>query len=190
MCIMLHKVILPVAINKWSLLKQRFIAWRICVLIKMSEVAPSLPGTADKLKFTDKELNTLVDNIAKLGDQLFGAQTSPADKDKIWEDIQKQLNAVGGKKMSIEEIKRAWKNLKKQTKKKIDHNKTQKLLESKGQTANLLELTPIEQRVEVVLQNKQIFTEDFQEELDEGKTHSKTSYCATYICFKIHTFTP
>ncbi|XP_069829394.1 myosin-binding protein C, slow-type isoform X4 [Dendropsophus ebraccatus] len=126
-------------------------------------------GTADKTKLSDEELSTLVDAITKLGSQLFGAQTSPADKDKLWADIQKQINAVGGKNMSIDEIKKSWKNLKRQTKKKLDHNKTQKLLESKGQEPDLIELTPIEQRVEVLLQNKQIFSEDFQEEPDEAE---------------------
>ncbi|XP_044136592.1 myosin-binding protein C, slow-type isoform X16 [Bufo gargarizans] len=126
-------------------------------------------GTADKPKFTDDELNILVDNIAKLGLQLFGSQTSPADKDKMWADIQKQLNAVGGKNRSIEEIKKAWNKLKKQTKKKVEHNKTQKLLESKGQEANYIELTRIEKRVEVMLQNKQVFSEDFHEEPDEAE---------------------
>ncbi|KAM3924101.1 myosin-binding protein C, slow-type isoform 1-T1 [Leptodactylus fuscus] len=126
-------------------------------------------GTAEKPQFTDEELNSLVDNISKLGSQLFGTQTSPADKDKIWAEIQKQLNAVGGKNRSIEDIKKAWNNLKKRTKKKMDHNKTQKILESKGQKANLIDLTPIEKKVEVILQNKQIFSEDFQEEPDEAE---------------------
>ncbi|XP_073507583.1 myosin-binding protein C, slow-type isoform X10 [Phyllobates terribilis] len=126
-------------------------------------------GTPEKPTLTDEELNTLVDNIAKLGPQLFGAQASPADKDKVWADIQEKLSAVGGKKRSIEEIKKAWNNLKKQTKKKIDHNKTQKIMENKGQKANFMELTPIEKRVEIMIQDKQIFSEDFREEPDEAE---------------------
>ncbi|XP_077121725.1 myosin-binding protein C, slow-type isoform X7 [Ranitomeya variabilis] len=124
-------------------------------------------GTPEKPTLTDEELNTLVDNIAKLGPQLFGAQTTPADKDKVWADIQEKLSAVGGKKRSIDDIKRAWNNLKKQTKKKIDHNK--KIMENKEQKANLIELTPIEKRVEVMLQDKQNFSEDFREEPDEAE---------------------
>ncbi|KAM5170459.1 myosin-binding protein C, slow-type isoform 2-T2 [Mantella aurantiaca] len=126
-------------------------------------------GGADTPTFTDEELNTLVDNIANLGPQLFGAQTNVADKDKMWADVQKHINAVGGNNRPIEEIKKAWKNLKRQTKKKLDHNKTQKILESKGETAKLVELTALEKRVEVVLQIKEIDSEDFHEELNEAE---------------------
>ncbi|XP_072257214.1 myosin-binding protein C, slow-type isoform X5 [Pyxicephalus adspersus] len=126
-------------------------------------------GEADKPKFTDEELNALVDNIAKLGPQIFGAQTDAAAKDKLWADIQKQINAVGGNNMSIDDIKKAWKNLKRQTKKKLDHNKTQKLLESKGEIPNFVDLTSIEKRVEVILQIKEIDSEDFREEPDEAE---------------------
>ncbi|XP_018412130.1 PREDICTED: myosin-binding protein C, slow-type [Nanorana parkeri] len=126
-------------------------------------------GGADMPIITDEEMNTLVDNIAKLGSQLFGAQTNASDKDKIWADIQKHINAVGGNNRSVEELKKAWKNLKRQTKKKLDHNKTQKLLESKGETANFIELTSLEKRVEVVLHIKEIDSEDFQEEPDEAE---------------------
>lgn len=124
-----------------------------------------------------------MDNIAKLGPQLFGAQTNVADKDKMWADLQKHINNVGGNNRSIEEIKKAWKNLKRQTKKKLDHNKTQKILESKGEKANLLELTSIEKRVEVVLQIKEIDSQDFQEELDEG---NKNILKLLYLCFTSH----
>ncbi|XP_075065357.1 myosin-binding protein C, slow-type isoform X3 [Mixophyes fleayi] len=129
-------------------------------------------GGTDKLKFTDEELNTLVDNIDKLGPKLLGAfsaETSEADKTKLWADIQKQINAVGGNNRSIEEIKRAWKNLKKQTKKKVEHNNSQKLLESKGEKVTLVALTPIEKRVEVILQKKEIDAEDFHEEPEEAE---------------------
>ncbi|KAM4675227.1 myosin-binding protein C, slow-type isoform 9-T9 [Discoglossus pictus] len=128
-------------------------------------------GGADKPNFTDQELNTLVDNIANLGPQLFGpnAQTSAADKEKIWADIQKNINAVGGNNRSIGEIKKAWNKLKKQTKKKLEHNKTELMLEGEGHTATFQELSPIEQRVEVILQNKEVYSEDFHEEPDEAE---------------------
>lgn len=119
-------------------------------------------------------MNALVDNITKLGSQLFGAQTNAADKDKLWADIQKHLNTVGGNNRSIDEIKKAWKKLKRNTKKKLDHNKTQNILESKGEKPNFIQLTPIEKRVEVVLQIKEIDYEDFHEEADEGNNkHSQ-----------------
>ncbi|XP_063303252.1 myosin-binding protein C, slow-type isoform X5 [Pelobates fuscus] len=123
-------------------------------------------GGQQKPNFADEELNALVDNIGKLGPQLFGTQTSAADKDKIWADIQKQINAVGGNNRSIAEIKKEWNKLKKQTKKKMDHNKTQILLQNEG---DLVDLTPIEKRVEVILQNKDIDSEDFQEEPEEAE---------------------
>uniref|UniRef100_A0A8C5PU69 Myosin binding protein C1 n=1 Tax=Leptobrachium leishanense TaxID=445787 RepID=A0A8C5PU69_9ANUR len=123
-------------------------------------------GGKGKLDLTEEELNVLVDNIGKHGPQLFNAQTSAADKDKTWAEIQKQINAVGGNGRSIDEIKKAWNKLKKQTKKKMDHNKTQILLQNEG---DLIELTHIEKRVEVILQNKEIDTEDFKEEPEEAE---------------------
>ncbi|XP_004912952.1 myosin-binding protein C, slow-type isoform X4 [Xenopus tropicalis] len=129
-------------------------------------------GGAAKPVFTDEELSALVDNIDKFGPQLFGpstAQSSAADKDKIWADIQKHINAVGGNNRSIEDIKKAWNKLKRQTKKKIEHNKTQALLESKGQPSQYHELTPIEKRVEVILQIKEIDEEDFHGEPEEAE---------------------
>ncbi|XP_075456771.1 myosin-binding protein C, slow-type isoform X17 [Ascaphus truei] len=129
-------------------------------------------GGAHKPNFTDVELNTLVDNIAKLGPQLLGnlsAQTSAADKDKMWADIQKQINAAGGNNRSIDEIKKAWNNLKKRTKKKLDHNKIQSLLEKEGEPVNFHELTPIEKHVEVILQVKGMDSEEFSEDPEEAE---------------------
>ncbi|XP_063783889.1 myosin-binding protein C, slow-type isoform X3 [Pseudophryne corroboree] len=126
-------------------------------------------GEADKLKFTDEELNTLVDNIDKLVPKLLSGQISEAEKNKMWANIQKQINAAGGKDRSIEEIKKAWNKLKKQTKKKLDHNNAQKILESKGEKVTLVELTPIEKRVEAILHIKEIDSEDFQEEPEEAQ---------------------
>ncbi|KAM4746758.1 myosin-binding protein C, slow-type isoform 7-T7 [Rhinophrynus dorsalis] len=126
-------------------------------------------GGSDKLNFTDEELNTLVDNMANLGAQLFGASTSKADKDKIWADIQKHINAVGGNNRSIEEIKKEWNKLKRQTKKKLEHNKVQTLLQNQGEPVTFHELTPIEKKVEVVLQNKDIDSHDFLEEPEEAE---------------------
>ncbi|XP_068133050.1 myosin-binding protein C, slow-type isoform X5 [Hyperolius riggenbachi] len=126
-------------------------------------------GGADAPQLSDEELNTLVDNIIKNGPQLFGAQTSAEDKEKMWAEIQKKINAVGGKNRSVDDLKKAWKKLKGQTKKKMDHNKSQKLLESKGQKAKYMELTPIEKRVEVALQIKEIDAEDFHEEPNEAE---------------------
>ncbi|KAM9311627.1 myosin-binding protein C, slow-type [Gastrophryne carolinensis] len=126
-------------------------------------------GDTDTPKFTDEELNTLLDKIAKLGPQLFGAQTSAADKDKMWAEIQKQINAVGGNNRSIKDIKREWNRLKRDTKKKLDHNKTQKELENQGEKATFVELTPLEKRVEVVLHIKEIDSEDFIDEPEEAE---------------------
>ncbi|XP_053572962.1 myosin-binding protein C, slow-type isoform X2 [Bombina bombina] len=125
-------------------------------------------GGANKTEFTDQELNTLLDNIAKFGPQLFGAKTSAADKDKLWADIQKHINAVGGNNRSIDEIKKEWNKLKKKTKKKLDHNKTELLLQKEGETAEIHVLTPLEKRVEVILQIKEIDSEDFIEEPEEA----------------------
>ncbi|XP_053321014.1 myosin-binding protein C, slow-type isoform X2 [Spea bombifrons] len=129
-------------------------------------------GGEDKPKFTDEELNTLLDNIAKVGPQLFGAlssQASASDKDKIWAEIQKHINTVGGNNRSIQDIKREWNKLKKQTKKKLEHNKAQIMLQKEGEPTNILELTPIEKRVEVILQIKEIDSEDFHEEPEEAE---------------------
>ncbi|XP_078531363.1 myosin-binding protein C, slow-type isoform X13 [Lissotriton helveticus] len=131
-------------------------------------------GEADgsgKPNFTDEELEILVDNIANFGPKLFGTpstEANMAEKNKIWADIQAKLNAKGGNNRSVADVKKAWNDLKKRTKKKLAHNKSQTLVKN-GETPNMMPLTPIEKRVEVVLHVKGIDTEDFKEEPEEAE---------------------
>ncbi|XP_078531391.1 myosin-binding protein C, slow-type isoform X16 [Lissotriton helveticus] len=124
-----------------------------------------------KPNFTDEELEILVDNIANFGPKLFGTpstEANMAEKNKIWADIQAKLNAKGGNNRSVADVKKAWNDLKKRTKKKLAHNKSQTLVKN-GETPNMMPLTPIEKRVEVVLHVKGIDTEDFKEEPEEAE---------------------
>ncbi|XP_069485990.1 myosin-binding protein C, slow-type isoform X10 [Ambystoma mexicanum] len=131
-------------------------------------------GEADGLgkpNFTDEELEILVDNIANFGPKLFGTpstEANMAEKDKIWAEIAAKINAVGGNNRSVAEVKKAWNNLKKQTKRKLAHNKSQALVKN-GETSTVQPLTPIEKRVEAVLHVKGIDTEDFKEEPEEAE---------------------
>nr|XP_033808221.1 myosin-binding protein C, slow-type isoform X2 [Geotrypetes seraphini] len=131
----------------------------------------------DKKPFTEEELNVLVENIDKLGPKLFSPDTSKEEKEKLWKDIQDKINAVGGNDRSIPEIKRAWRKLKKTTKKKLaklhavhpekddtDKDKGDKDEESIPEQDKL---TNLEKRVEAILHIKGMDADDIVEEVPE-----------------------
>ncbi|XP_030071135.1 myosin-binding protein C, slow-type isoform X3 [Microcaecilia unicolor] len=131
----------------------------------------------DKKPFTEEELNVLVENIAKHGPKLFSPNTSKQEKEKIWKDIQDKINAVGGNDRSIPEIKRAWRKLKKTTKKKLAKlhalhpEKDDKDKEKDDKDKEIIpdhdQLTKLEKRVEAVLQIKGMDADDIVEDVPE-----------------------
>ncbi|XP_078531382.1 myosin-binding protein C, slow-type isoform X15 [Lissotriton helveticus] len=143
---------------------------QLCGALSLKTTSGEADGSG-KPNFTDEELEILVDNIANFGPKLFGTpstEANMAEKNKIWADIQAKLNAKGGNNRSVADVKKAWNDLKKRTKKKLAHNKSQTLVKN-GETPNMMPLTPIEKRVEVVLHVKGIDTEDFKEEPEEAE---------------------
>ncbi|XP_030071133.1 myosin-binding protein C, slow-type isoform X1 [Microcaecilia unicolor] len=127
-------------------------------------------GAGDKKPFTEEELNALVENIAKHGPKLFSPNTSKEEKEKLWKDIQDKINAVGGNDRSIPEIKRAWRDLKNKTKKKLaklhalhpeKEDKDKEIIPEPEQ------LTKLEKRVETILQIKGMDADDAVEEVPE-----------------------
>ncbi|XP_069085128.1 myosin-binding protein C, slow-type isoform X9 [Pleurodeles waltl] len=116
-------------------------------------------GPENKASLTDKELDVLVENITTFGSQLCGAlslKTTSGEKNKIWSDIQKNVNAVGGNNRSIADLKRGWNKLKKQTKDKLANNQKEVLVTDGEGVPAVKEMTPLEKRVENLLQLEQL----------------------------------
>ncbi|KAJ1082107.1 hypothetical protein NDU88_002277 [Pleurodeles waltl] len=79
-------------------------------------------GRKRKLKFSEKELEVLTEECCQHHDQLFGkASLSVPDTEKrrIWQEIQKRINAIGVSHRSIEEIKKLWYDLRSRTNKRV-----------------------------------------------------------------------
>lgn len=75
-----------------------------------------------KPKFSKEELDILVTEVTRNEAMLFGRQTvrlSHADRDKIWEDIARQITSVSQVPRSVKDIKHRWDDMKRRTKDKL-----------------------------------------------------------------------
>nr|AAZ94881.1 tumorhead-B [Xenopus laevis] len=75
-----------------------------------------------KMRFSDEELNVLVQEVHDNMSQLFGelsVRTPTAVKNKIWEGIVTKVNAVGVTTRTVSEIKKRWHDLRRRTKMKL-----------------------------------------------------------------------
>ncbi|KAM4697816.1 uncharacterized protein WCC33_013420 [Rhinophrynus dorsalis] len=93
--------------------------------ITMPEGAPgpiaSIPRLR-KMRFSDEELNVLVQEVHDNVRQLFGdlsMKTPSAVKNQIWEDILTKVNAVGVTTRTVHELKKRWHDLRRRTKMKL-----------------------------------------------------------------------
>ncbi|XP_073476468.1 myosin-binding protein C, slow-type isoform X35 [Aquarana catesbeiana] len=113
----------------------------------------------EKPEFTDAENDMLVDCVSKNGPHICGAlsaKTTKAEKSKIWADIQAKVNATGGKNRSIADLKKQWNALKKKTKDKLQQNKKGVIVENGNVPESGLNLTPLEKRVEAMLELQEL----------------------------------
>ncbi|XP_066549730.1 myb-related transcription factor, partner of profilin [Amia ocellicauda] len=75
-----------------------------------------------KHKFTDAELEVLIEEVTQREDVLFGLQgnrLTTREKYKMWFDITERVCATSGIQRSINEVKRRWQDLKRRTKAKV-----------------------------------------------------------------------
>ncbi|NP_001081092.1 tumorhead S homeolog [Xenopus laevis] len=75
-----------------------------------------------KMRFSDDELNVLVQEVHDNVSQLFGelsVKTPTAVKNKIWEGIVAKVNAIGVTTRTVSEIKKRWHDLRRRTKMKL-----------------------------------------------------------------------
>lgn len=75
-----------------------------------------------KPKFSKEELDILVTEVTRNEAMLFGRETmrlSHADRDKIWEDIARQITSVSQVPRSVKDIKHRWDDMKRRTKDKL-----------------------------------------------------------------------
>ncbi|XP_072257226.1 myosin-binding protein C, slow-type isoform X16 [Pyxicephalus adspersus] len=113
----------------------------------------------EKPEFTDSEMEALVDCVSKCGSQICGAlsaKTTKAEKSKIWADIQAKVNAIGGNNRSIADLKKQWNALKKQTKDKLEENKKDNIVENENVPESAVKLSPLEKRVEDLIDLEQL----------------------------------
>lgn len=112
-----------------------------------------------KAKFTDRELESLVDNVsiqytvisAKFSDVL-------TNKHKIeaWRKVKESVNAVGTSARTVEEIRRKWDDLKSRTKKKAsDHKKN--IIGTGGGEPPADDLSEIEQKIIDLIGNTVVY---------------------------------
>ncbi|KAG9344364.1 hypothetical protein JZ751_011033, partial [Albula glossodonta] len=75
-----------------------------------------------KHKFTDAELDILLEEVTRHEDALFGLQgnrLTTREKYKIWFGITERVCAASGIQRSINDVKRRWQDLKRRTKSKV-----------------------------------------------------------------------
>ncbi|XP_018604886.2 myb-related transcription factor, partner of profilin-like [Scleropages formosus] len=75
-----------------------------------------------KHKFTDAELDVLIEGVTRQEDGLFGLRgirLTAREKYEIWFEIAEQVCAASGIQRSIEDVKRRWQDLRRRTKAKV-----------------------------------------------------------------------
>ncbi|XP_015202005.2 myb-related transcription factor, partner of profilin-like [Lepisosteus oculatus] len=100
-----------------------------------------------KHKFTDAELDVLIEEVTQREDVLFGLQgnrLTTREKYKIWFDITERVCATSGIQRSINEVKRRWQDLKRRTKAKVIEARRHM---PRNSPSSSLYLTSMEQRV-------------------------------------------
>ncbi|XP_028651807.1 myb-related transcription factor, partner of profilin-like [Erpetoichthys calabaricus] len=100
-----------------------------------------------KHKFTEAELDILIEEVTQKEDILFGLQgncMTTYEKNKIWVEIAHRLYAASGMQRTVSEIKRRWQDLKRRTKQKVEDARCHM---SKSSPSSALYLTAMEQRV-------------------------------------------
>lgn len=79
-----------------------------------------------KRKFTERELQILIEEVHKEHDKLFGKssmQVPEGHKRKIWLRIQELINAIGVTSRSIDDLKKRWYDLRKVAKERVSERR-------------------------------------------------------------------
>lgn len=120
--------------------------------------AKDAEGRKRKLKFSDKELEVLIEECVAHHNELFGKsslQVPENEKRRIWKDIQAKISAVGVTQRTFEEIRKRWYDLRSRTKEKV----ASRLAEPRGtdgEKSTQPPSTPLEDMIEATFQPESI----------------------------------
>ncbi|MGH0117357.1 UNVERIFIED_CONTAM: hypothetical protein FKN15_033452 [Acipenser sinensis] len=126
-----------------------------------------------KHKFTEAELDVLIEEVTQKEDVLFGLQgncMTTYEKNKIWVEIAHRLHATSGMHRTVSEIKRRWQDLKRRTKQKVEDARFHV---STTSPSSLLYLTAMEQRVYDSL-NIQTVVKEEEQDIPRSSPHEDT----------------
>ncbi|KAK1164683.1 t-SNARE domain-containing protein 1-like isoform X1 [Acipenser oxyrinchus oxyrinchus] len=128
-----------------------------------------------KHKFTEAELDVLIEEVTQKEDVLFGLQgncMTTYEKNKIWVEIAHRLHATSGMHRTVSEIKRRWQDLKRRTKQKVEDARFHV---STTSPSSLLYLTAMEQRVYDSL-NIQTVVKEEEQDIPRSSPHEVYRY--------------
>ncbi|XP_078503560.1 uncharacterized protein LOC144762291 [Lissotriton helveticus] len=123
-----------------------------------SEGGPSAEKRKRKQKFFEREVETLVEEMACNHELLFGKQAKyvpEVRKRKLWLEIQEKVNAVGVIPRSIDEIKKRWYDMRLRAKEKLAE-RLKEANKTGGGTANIDQPTPHEELIESTIQHESV----------------------------------
>ncbi len=108
-----------------------------------------------KVKFTDRELQVLIEEMQRYLYRLNSRNLREAEKSRIWECLYQSVSALGVCKSSPPECKRRWHDLKRRTKEKISFNQNQASASGR-EPPQEQPLTDFEEIVQQTLQLEQV----------------------------------
>ncbi|XP_078529626.1 uncharacterized protein LOC144807903 [Lissotriton helveticus] len=110
----------------------------------------SSSGRKRKIKFSEQELEHLIEGVTKDHNRLFDSNSrkvQEADKRRIWLRIRAKVNAVGVTQRSVDELKKRWYDLRGRAKEKIAERLGEQLATG-GREPTVPPNTPLEDQVE------------------------------------------
>ncbi|XP_069063107.1 uncharacterized protein [Pleurodeles waltl] len=115
-------------------------------------------GRKRKLKFSEKELEVLIEECVAHHNELFGKsslQVPESEKRKIWTDIQAKISAVGVTQRTFEEIRKRWYDVRSRTKEKVA-SRLAEAQETGGESSTQPPPTFLEDMIEATFQQESI----------------------------------
>lgn len=107
-----------------------------------------------KQKFTEAELDILVDGVVIYINIIQGRNSTPTQKKSVWNSITNQINAITPYNRSHVEVRKRWYDVKRRSKEKQARNR--QIVSSGGGPSQLEAYSSIEDRVLPLLLNEQV----------------------------------
>ena len=125
----------------------------------MAEVSFEKPRKKRKLNFTVSEINILTSKVEENLDVIqskFTNSITNQRKNKIWDEITCEVNALGVANRTAHEVKEKWKNLTSSAKKRFSDIRRQERQTGGGPPPK--EVTPVEKRIIKLFEDTPLFT--------------------------------